>query len=92
MKILLTISERTWKLQLRVTLYSPGRFCVTLRGPDGERLRPTPVIGGFESLDAILAHAPHLYRQLVAMHESNAATASINTRQKELTTLHAKEN
>lgn len=92
MVVRLILSDRKWLYQIHAAISITGKYHVILRGIKGEHIAPTPAIGGFDSLDAITPHAPHLYRQLVAMHESNSATSAINTRQHELTTRHAKEN
>lgn len=86
----LILSDRKWAYQIHVEFSLRGKFHVILRGPTGQRIKHAPAIGGLDSLDAITAHGPYLYQQLVAMHESNSATSAINTRQHELTTRHAK--
>jgi hypothetical protein len=66
MKIRLIISDHSWEYRLHAAEQMPGRYYVTLRSLNGAKLMHAPVVGPFESLDAIRHQGEALYLKLVA--------------------------
>lgn len=72
MKLRLTLTDRTWKHKLQAKRDPDGRYFVQLISPAGAPYLHGKIIGAFESLDAVVMHAPRLYAELSAHLESPA--------------------
>lgn len=72
MKIRLTITDRTRRHKLQAKRDPDGRYFVQLISPAGEPYAHGKIIGAFESLDAVIMHAPRLYAELAAHLEQLA--------------------
>lgn len=69
MKIRLTITDRSWAHKLQAKRDDKGRYFVQLISQGGEPFKHGKIIGGFESLEAVVMHAPRLYAELLAAAE-----------------------
>jgi hypothetical protein len=73
MKIRLTITDRRWAHKLQAKRDEQGRYFVQLINQGGQPFAHGMIIGAFESLDAVVMHAPRLYAELLARLPAEAA-------------------
>ena len=66
MKIRLCISDPRWIHVLKVKRDPQGRYYVFLATKAGERVPGAPFVGGFESIDWIVANAATLHADLLS--------------------------
>jgi len=72
MKIRIVLSDRSWRYKLRVRLDDKARYYAQLVNQSGEPLPRGPIIGGFSSLDWVVAQAPRIYAELLVRAEATS--------------------
>jgi hypothetical protein len=65
MKVRLIITARDWAHKLHARRDEQGGYYVQLADQGGQALKHGLIVGGFGSLDAIVANAPQIYAKLL---------------------------